>query len=161
MGGRFTTWRGSAPCTGLYFGWRNSFRPRPRPVRHRSQRGTADPYALEHGFRRVPLALAVFPARSSDRDPDLDPVPSVQHSARTLAGPALRCDRRGIAADNRSQGITTPTVKCRGKIALDFRYDADSAIDHSGIKLQQRCAGLDLPDRCRAGIDSADANQRK
>src|SRR5262249_49249945 len=129
--------------------------------RYRPQHRTADPDPLEHGFRRVPLAMALFSARGGDRDPDLDPDATLQRSAWALAWPTIRRDCGRIAADHRGERIAVSALERCREVCLDFGHDTDAAIDQPAIELQQRSPCLDLGDRGCSGINATNADQRE
>src|SRR4249920_3549926 len=80
-------------------GRRDPLGARPRPIRHHPQRRAAGPQHLEYGLRRVPLALALFPAWGGDCDSDLDPCAFVQRAPRKIEKNPLIPAKAGIQTD--------------------------------------------------------------
>ena len=105
------------------------------------QRGAADPLDLEHGLRRVPLAVALFPARRGDRDPDLDHHAHGQCAAREIVqlGQLSAVISAASDADHRRQRVAVAALERRQQVGLDLRHHADAA---------------DTPARCKAAAAS-------
>src|SRR5262249_5916963 len=103
LGGRVPIGSAAASDFVVDFGRRDPLCARPRSIRHYEEYRAANPIDLEYGLRRTPLAVALFPARSGDRHPDLAHNATDQRAARTLGGPAFRGDRGGVAADHRCE----------------------------------------------------------
>ncbi len=75
--------------------------------------------------------------------------------------PILGRDRRGIGADDFRQRIAPGPQQGRRQIVLDVVDQAETLVDQRRIKLDQAGAGADLGQRGAAGVDAADADQRK
>src|SRR5689334_16971190 len=128
MGWRFTARGVAAPHSGIDTRWRDLVCVRTRSFRHRAQYPAHDPHLVGPWLRRIPLAVAVLPARRSDRDPRLDPDATVQCAARPLARPAFGGDRCRVVADHRGKGISVAALDRGSEIGLDLVHHSDAAV---------------------------------
>src|SRR5262245_9989832 len=110
MGRRLTTRGAGSPHSGFNSRGRYPVGVWARSFRYRAQYPAHDPHIVGPWLRRLPLAVAVLPARRGDRYPGLDPDAPVQRAARALARPALRGDRRRVAADHGGKGVAVTTL---------------------------------------------------